>query len=110
LVKQPLYKGLWIRLFISFFLLLLIAFCVGVIYWGSNSSSTDIALALLAGISALVGIGQWLFPTSSEKSNQLRLPYARQLVRESASFRMGDTSAANFDYILEPVYEGIRYW
>jgi len=103
MAKQAWYKRLWIRLIITTFALLLIAFCVGLIIWGSNSSSTDIALGLLAGISALFALGQWVFPFSSEKPEQLILPYARQLVRESASFRMGDTTAANFDYITEPI-------
>src|SRR4051794_31238134 len=93
--KQPWYKRLWIRLVISIIALLLIVFCVGLIFFGSSSSSNDIALALLAGISTLIVIGQWIFPFSLEKSEQLILPYARELVRESASFRMGDTSAAN---------------
>ncbi len=103
MAKQAWYKRLWIRLIITTFALLLIAFCVGLIIWGSNSSSTDIALGLLAGITALVAVGQWVFPFSSEKPEQLILPYARELVRDSASFRMGDTTAANFDYITEPI-------
>src|SRR6266436_3584221 len=41
--------------------------------------------------------------SSSDKPEHLKLPYARELVRESASFRMGDTAAANFDYITEPI-------
>jgi tetratricopeptide (TPR) repeat protein len=111
MAQQPWYKRLWIRLIITTIALLLIAFCIGLIIWGSNSSNTDIALGLLAGISALVVVGQWVFPFSSEKPEQLILPYARELVRESASFRMGDTTAANFDYITEPIksaYETVR--
>jgi hypothetical protein len=103
MAKQLWYKRFWIRLIITAVALLLITFCVGLIIWGSNSSSTDIALALLAGISSLVAVGQWIFPFSSEKPEQLLLPYARELVRESASFRMGDTTAANFDYLTEPI-------
>jgi len=103
MAKQAWYKRLWIRLIITTFALLLIAFCVGLIIWGSNSSNTDRALGLLAGISAIVVVGQWVFPFSSEKPEQLILPYARELVRDSASFRMGDTAAANFDYITEPI-------
>jgi tetratricopeptide (TPR) repeat protein len=111
MARQAWYKRFWIRLIITTLALLLITFCVGLIIWGSNSSSTDIALALLAGITALVAVGQWVFPFSSEKSEQLILPYARELVRESASFRMGDRTAANFDYITEPIkhaYETAR--
>ena len=111
MAKPPRYKRLWLRLIITTVALLLITFCVGLIIWGSNSSNTDIALGLLAGISALVVVGQWVFPFPSEKPQQLILPYARELVRNSASFRMGDTIAANFDYIIEPIknaYETAR--
>jgi len=103
MAKQAWYKRLWMRLIITTFLLLLITFCVGLIIWGSNSSSNDIALALLAGISALVGAGQWIFPFSSKKTEQFVLPYAHELRRDNVSFRMGDITAANFDYITEPI-------
>jgi len=102
MAKQAWYKHLWLRLSITLFALLVIAFCVGVIFWGSNSSNIDIVLTVLAGMSTFGAISTWLLPLSLEKS-QLILPYARELVRESVSFRMGDTSAANFDYITEPI-------
>src|SRR5260370_8944118 len=98
MAKQAWYKRLWIRLIITTFALLLIAFCVGLIIWGSNSSSTDIALGLLAGITALVAVGQWVFPFSSEKPEHLILPYALELVRAIAIFRMEDPPALNVDY------------
>jgi tetratricopeptide (TPR) repeat protein len=103
MAKQPWYNRLWKRLIITTIVLLVVAFCLGWLIWGSKSSSIDIVLALLAGIGVLVAVGQWVFPFSSEKPEQLILPYARELVRESASFRMGDTTAANFDYITEPI-------
>lgn len=102
MAKQPWYQLLWVHLIITLLLLLVIAFCVGLIVWGSNSSSNDIALGLLAALSLCVAIGQWFFPVSA-KRDLLKLPYARELVRESASFRMGDTAAANFNYIPEPI-------
>ncbi|SRR5258708_36366876 len=101
--RQPWYKRLWIRLIITLLALFLITFCVGLIFWGSNSSSNDIALALLAGITAFVAVGQWILPFSSEKPEQLSLPRARELLRDSAGFRMGDSTAANFFFIIEPI-------
>jgi len=47
----------------------------------------------------------WLFPFSPDQPEVPSLPLARNLVRESASFRMGDTTAANFNYITEPIKE-----
>src|SRR6266566_4001746 len=102
--KRPWYQLPWIRLIISFLLLLLIAFCVGLIVWGSNSSNNDIALGILAALSLCVALGQWFFPGFG-KVDLLKLPYVRELVREIASFRMGDTSAANFYYIKEPIQD-----
>jgi hypothetical protein len=67
MAKQSRYKHFWVRLFITLILLSLIAFCVGLVLWGSNSSNIDIALCILAGISAFVAFGQWLFPWSSRE-------------------------------------------
>ena len=103
MAKRLWHKRLWIRLIITAIAVLLVSFCVGLIIGASPSSNTDIALGILAGIGVLVAVGQWVFPFSSETPERLQLPYARELVRESASFRMGDTAAANFDYITEPI-------
>ena len=71
------------------------------------------SLAIIAGswatiVSTLVTVFGVVFAflpliSSSDKPEHLKLPYARELVRESASFRMGDAAAANFDYITEPI-------
>ena len=101
--KQAWYKRLWKRLIITIALVLFIAFCVGLIVGGSNSTGNDITFAILAGASLVVGLLAWFFPFPSKNSEAPSLPLARELVRESASFRMGDTTAANFDYITEPI-------
>ncbi len=71
------------------------------------------SLALIPGIwativSTLVTVFGVVFAflpliSSSDKPEASALPLARELVRESASFRMGDTTAANFDYITAPI-------
>ena len=104
MAKRQGYQLLWVRLTVTLILLLLIVFFVGLIVFGSNSSNNDIALGIFAALSLCVAVGQWFFPISNRR-DLLHLPYARELVRESASFRMGDTDAANFDYIIEPIQE-----
>ncbi|GHO95422.1 hypothetical protein KSF_054700 [Reticulibacter mediterranei] len=97
----------WYKRFLSIhFLLTIIApliifFCVALIVYGSISTSIDIALGILAGISTLVALGQWLYPFSPKQSETFRLPLASQLIR--GSFRMGDDAAANFPYIITPI-------
>lgn len=103
MIQKPWYIRLRVRLIISFIAILLLLFCVGLIVWGSNSSSNEIALVFIAALSACFALGQWFFPLSTEKSEFPSLPYARELSRDSASFRMGDRSAANFDYITDPI-------
>src|SRR5947209_6610128 len=91
----------WIRLCLTLISILLIVFCVGLIYYGSTSTSNDIAFGILAGISAVFAIGQWFFPMTASQTKQLMLPLASELVPES--FRMGDNTAANFPYIATPI-------
>lgn len=91
----------WIRLCLTLIAVLLIVFCVGLIFYGSASTSNDIAFGILAGISAVFAFGQWFFPLTSSQTKQLLLPFAYELVPES--FRMGDNTAANFPYITTPI-------
>ncbi len=96
------YKSIiWIRLIITTLGFLLITFCICLIIYGSNSTSIDIALGILAGISALFALGQWFFPSSPIQPEVTHLPRAFELVRRS--FRMGDDAAANFTYITTPI-------
>ncbi len=67
---------------------------------GDWSTILPVVFIVLAVIVALL---TWLFPFSPDRPEAPSLPLARELVRESASFRMGDTTAANFDYITEPI-------
>src|SRR6266566_7813989 len=93
----------WLRLILSLIAILLIFFCIGVIAYGSNSTSNDIVLAILASLAAFFALGQWFFPFSPEKSERLQLPLVHELVR--SSFRMGDDAAANFPYITAPIQD-----
>ena len=47
-------------------------------------------------------LAMWRVKEPHEASS---LPLARELVRDSASFRMGDTTAANFNYIIKPIQD-----
>ena len=98
------YKHLpWIRVIFTIIALFVIAFCVGLIVYGNTSTSNDVALSILAGISALFALGQWFYPFSPRQSEASQMPLARQLVR--SSFRMGDDTAANFPYITAPIQD-----
>ena len=100
--KNPWYKGLpWIRFIITIIALLVIAFCLGLIIYGRNSTSNDIALGIITGITAVFALGQWLFPFSPIQSEVPHLRFVRKLVRES--FSMGDNDAAYFPYITKPI-------
>src|SRR5260370_17617947 len=92
-----------IRLAIAVIATLVVAFCVGLIVYGSASTSNDVALGILAGITALLALGQWFFPFSPKQSKTSQMPLARELVR--GSFRMGDEAAANFPYITIPIQD-----
>lgn len=70
----------WIRVVATIMAILVILFCAGVIVYGNASTSNDIALGLLAAISALAALGQWFFPFSSKKSEESQLPLACELV------------------------------
>jgi len=61
---------------------------------------TLLILPAIGFVSFLIG---YLFPFPPDGPEPPQLPLARELVRESASFRMGDTAAANFDYITAPI-------
>src|SRR5258708_547395 len=68
---------------------------------------------ILSTLVAVVGVVFALLPliSSPGRPEAPALPLARELVRESVSFRMGDRTAANFDYITEPIknaYETAR--
>jgi tetratricopeptide (TPR) repeat protein len=102
MAKREWYKRLpWIRLTVSVIALLVIVFCVGLIAYGSTSTSNEIALGILAGITAIFALGQWFFPFSPHQPEEPHLPLASELVR--SSFKMGDESAANFPYITTPI-------
>ena len=93
----------WRRVVITIIVFLVIIFCVGVIAYGSASTSNDVALGLLAAISALLALGQWVFPFSPKQYEESQLPLACELVR--GSFRMGDDAAANFPCIMLLIQE-----
>lgn len=98
------YKRLpWIRLIVTIIAVLFIAFCVGLIVGGSNSTSNDITFAILAGVSLVVGLLAWFFPFALKQSEATPLHRARELVR--GSFKMGDAAASNFPYITTPIQD-----
>jgi tetratricopeptide (TPR) repeat protein len=72
-----------------------------VIYYGSTSTTNDIVVIVLAGISALIVLGQWLLPLSSDQHETTFFPQAHELVR--SSFKLGDEAAANYPYITKPI-------
>src|SRR5260370_29687051 len=51
----------------------------------------------------IVALLAWLLPFPPVLPKIPALPLVRELVREGASFRMGDKAAANFDYIIKPI-------
>ena len=107
MTKQAWYKRLWKRVITaSIAILLLLA---GAVVWIVNTEhliqgdwSTILPVVFLA-LAVIVALLTWLFPFSPDRPEAPLLPLARELVRESASFRMGDTTAATFDYITEPI-------
>jgi tetratricopeptide (TPR) repeat protein len=104
MTKQPWYKRLpWIRVAIIVVALLPITFGIALVSFGSNSTSNDKTFAILAGLSIVLGLLAWFFPLSPTKSEEPHLPLVNELVR--SSFKMGDESAANFPYILDPIQD-----
>src|SRR5260370_30094378 len=107
MAKQAWYKRLWKRVITaSIAILLLLA---GALVWILNTEriiqgdwSTILSVVFIA-LAVIVALLTWLFPFSPDQPETTSLPFARELVRESASFRMGDTTAANFDYITRPI-------
>jgi tetratricopeptide (TPR) repeat protein len=99
MVKRPWFIIRWI---IIIFAILSVFFCVGLIFWGNNSSSNDIAFALLAGISGIIALGQ-LIISLPQKPDQPSLPSVIDLVLDNPIFKMGDTSAAKFSYVKPPI-------
>jgi tetratricopeptide (TPR) repeat protein len=107
MAKQAWYKRLWIR--IITFIIAILLLIAGALVWilstehliqGDWSTILSVVFTVLGVILALL---TWLFPFSPDQTEAPSLLLARELVRESASFRMGDTTAANFDYITEPI-------
>src|ERR1700688_4409569 len=99
MARQKWYKRIpWIRLLLTIIAVLLITFCVAIIIYSDNSSN-NIALSMLAGITALVTFGTWFFPFSLNTSEQPMIPFASELIPNN--FKMGDNAAANFPYITE---------
>ena len=107
MAKQAWYKRLWKRVITaSIAILLLLA---GALVWILNTEhliqgdwSTILPVVFIA-LAVLVALLTWLFPFPPDGPEPPQLPLARNLDRESASFRMGDTNAANFAYITEPI-------
>lgn len=107
MATQAWYKRLWKRVITaSIAILLLIA---GALVWILSTEhliqgdwSTILSVVFVA-FAVLVALLTWLFPFSPDQPEAPLLPLARELVRESASFRMGDMTAVNFDYITEPI-------
>ncbi len=107
MAKQAWYKRLWKRVITAIIAILLLI--AGALVWILNTEhiiqgdwSAILPVVFLA-LAVIVALLTWLFPFSPDRPEAPLLPLARELVRESASFRMGDTTAANFDYITEPI-------
>ena len=107
MAKQAWYKRLWKRVITAIIAILLLI--AGALVWILNAEhliqgdwSTILPIVFLA-LGVIFALLTWLFPFSPDQNEAPSLPLARELVRESASFRMGDTTAANFDYITEPI-------
>ncbi len=64
---------------------------------------TNILPVVFIALAVIIALLTWLVPFSPDQPEAPSLPLARELVREWAAFRMGDTVAANFDYINEPI-------
>jgi hypothetical protein len=115
MAKQAWYKRLWKRIIPAIIAIsLLIA---GALVWILNTEHiiqgdwSNILPVVFLALGVIVALLTWLFPFSADQPEAPSLPLARELVRDSASFRMGDTTAANFDYITEPIkntYETAR--
>ncbi len=91
------------RLIIAVIIIALIVSTVWIL--GSLAIISSIWATIVSTLVTVFGVVFAFLPliSSSDKPEHLKLPYARELVRESASFRMGDTAAANFDYIPAPI-------
>src|SRR5260370_30727383 len=107
MAKQAWYKRLWKRVITAIIAILLLI--AGALVWilntehiiqGDWSAILPVVFLALAVIFALL---TWLFPFSPDQPEAPSLPLARELLRESASFPMGDTTAANFDSITAPI-------
>ena len=70
---------------------------------GQGQWPNILSLLILPAIGLVSFLLGWLFPFPPDGPEPPQLPLARNLDRESASFRMGDTNAANFAYITEPI-------
>jgi tetratricopeptide (TPR) repeat protein len=107
MAQQAWYKRQWKRVITALIAILLLI--VGAVVWilntehliqGDWSTILPIVFTVLALIVALL---TWLFPFSPDQPEASALPLVRELVHQRAIFRMGDTTAANFDYITEPI-------
>src|SRR5260370_30886285 len=107
MAKQAWYKRLWKRVITAIIAILLLI--AGAIVWILNTEHiiqgdwSAILPVVFFALAVIVALLTWLFPFSPDRPEAPLLPLARELVRESASFRMGDTTAANFDYITAPI-------
>src|SRR5260370_28143095 len=107
MAKQAWYKRLW-KSVITVIIAILVLI-VGALVWILNTEhliqgdwSTILPVVFIA-LAVIFALLTWLFPFSPDQPEVSSLPLARELDRESASFRMGDTTAANFDYITAPI-------
>src|SRR2546421_2602048 len=96
----------WVRLLIVTSVFLVIVFFSGLIFFGSQSTSVDIALGAIAGVTALVPACAWLFSFTAKQSQEPPLQSVGKLVRNN--FSMGDDQAANFHYITTPIQDAFE--
>jgi|SRR5579863_1168597 len=107
MTQQAWYKPRRIRVITVLIAILLLI--IGAVVWTLNSEhriqgdwSTLLPIVFVV-LALIVALLTWVFPSSPDQPETPALPLVRELIREGASFRMGDKPAANFDYIIEPI-------